>query len=59
MTTTTTNEIYINADYKRITDLNTQPESEEMQKVFHVNGNKRKAGVTIPISDKQILKLGL
>lgn len=52
MTKATTNEIYINAAYKRITDLNTQPESEEMQKVFHANGNKRKVGVKIPISDK-------
>jgi len=42
MTITTTNEIYINATYKRITDLNTETESKEMQKVFHAKETKGK-----------------
>ena len=36
-----------------------QPESEVLEKVFHANGDQKKAGVAILISDKIDLKLWL
>lgn len=38
------NKFHIYSDYKRLTsDLKTQAESERMEKVSHVNGNKKES----------------
>jgi len=34
----------------------TQTESEEVEKIFHANGNQKKGGIAILISDKTDLK---
>ena len=44
---------HLYAAYRRLTsDLKTQTESERMEKLSHANGNKKKAGVAVLISDK-------
>lgn len=35
---------------------NTETESEECKKIFHANGNEKKAGVAISVSDKTSFK---
>ena len=39
------------------TERHKQTEREEMEKIFHANGNHRKAGVAILISDKIDFKI--
>ena len=48
------NKTHIYAAYKRLTtDKNTQRlKRKGWKKIFHANGNQKKAGVTILISDK-------
>ena len=47
---------HIYASYKRlISELHTK--SEEMEKIFHTNGNQKKAAVTILVSDKIDFKI--
>ena len=48
------NNTHIYVTYNRLTsDLGThKAENEEMKKIFHANGNQKKAGVVILISDK-------
>ena len=48
------NKTHIYAVYKRPTaDLGTHTDWKEgMEKIFHANGNQKKAGVAILISDK-------
>ena len=38
-------------------DLHIQTENEEMEKIFHANGNEKKAGIPILTSDKVDFKI--
>ena len=40
-----------------ISDLHIQTENEEMEKIFHANGNEKKAGIPILTSDKVDFKI--
>ena len=53
------NKTHIYPAYKRLTsDLKTQKtESEGMEKVFHANGNLKKARIAILLSDKTYFKI--
>ena len=52
------NKTHIYAVFKRPTSVlgNTQIESERRKEIFHANGNQKKAGIAILISDKIDLK---
>ena len=51
------NKTHIYAVYKRPTsDLGKHTEREGWKKIFHANGNQKKAGVAILVSDKMALK---